>query len=205
MRLSVITPPDPILSTPEIYARLGITSQTNGDLLDALIQAACSQIEPPLGWTGQAFGRQTLEARFDCWPDSGGLRLPGPPIVSLTSVKHIDTSGDEQTIDTDDYQLFGDRLVSAYGFDWPDVMSGISEPIRVRYEAGYAADDPRLGPAKHAIALMVKQLLSTGTEDVFLRSETVEGIGSQTRSMTDSGLVLMTKAAENLLQPYRVY
>ena len=205
MRLVVITPPNPILSTPEIYAKLGLTTTADGDLLDVLIQSACAQIEPPLGWTGQSFGRQTLEARFDCWPDNGGLRLPGPPIVSLTSVKHIDTSGDEQTIDDADYQLFGDRLVSAYGFSWPDYMSGISEPIRVRYEAGYAAGDPRLEPAKQAVALMVKQHLSIGTEDMFLRSETVEGVGSQTRSVTDTGLALMSKAAENLLQPYRIY
>ena len=205
MRLVVITPPDPILPTPAIYARLGLTDTTSGDLLDALIRAACAQIEPPLGWTGRAFGRQTLEARFDCWPDSDGVRLPGSPIVSVTSVKHIDVAGTEQTIDPAGYQIFGDRLVSAYGSQWPDYMSGISEPIRVRYEAGYVADDPILEPAKMAVALIVKQSLSLGTEDLFLRSSTAEGLGSETRAVTDAALALVGKAAEALLQPYRVF
>jgi uncharacterized phiE125 gp8 family phage protein len=203
MRLVVITPPEPIISVPEVQLRLGISN--SGDMLEPLIAAACSQVEPPLGWTGRAFGRQTLEARFDCWPDSSGVRLPGQPIVSITSVKHIDTAGTEQTITGSNYQLFGDRLASAYGYDWPDVMSGISEPIRVRYTAGYVAGDPVLEPARMAVALIVKQSLSIGTEDLFLRSETVEGVGSQTRAVTDGTLTLMSRAAENLLQAYRVY
>lgn len=204
MRLVVITPPDPIVSVPEIQQRLSIT--TSGDVLEPLVAAACAQIEPPLGWTGRAFGRQTLEMRADgfSWRQwSRGVTLAGP-VVSLTSVKYLDNLGAEQTLDPANYELQGDRVVLTT--DTSSLCVYVShEPVRVRFVAGYGVDDPQLEPAKHAVAMMVRHSVALGTEDLFIRSETVDGVGSQSRSVTDAALGLMSKASESLLQPYRIY
>jgi uncharacterized phiE125 gp8 family phage protein len=204
MRLVVITAPDPIIDVAGVKSLLGITGTSQDTLLGILTAAACAQIEPPLGWTGRAFGQQTLELRADDWPDDDGLRLLAPPIVSISSVKYVDTAGTEQTVSSGDYELLGDTLSLAYGSAWPDFLAG-SEAIRVRYVAGYDPDDPQLGPAKSAVALMVKAQLSLGTRDPHLSQENVPGVGSRNYVFSDMASRVSDQAVQSLLQPYRVY
>jgi uncharacterized phiE125 gp8 family phage protein len=206
MRVAVITPPDPIISVPEVQQRVPSAADVSGDVIEPLIAAACAQIEPPLGWTGRAFGLQTLELRGDefswrLW--SRGVMLTAP-VVSVTSVKYLDSLGTEQTLDPANYELQGDRIALTTDASSLCVYAS-HEPVRVRFVAGYALDAPQLEPAKRAVCVMVRQSLALDTEDLFLRSETVDGIGSQSRAVTDTAIALMAKSAENLLHPYRVY
>lgn len=211
MTVKIVTPPSPIVSPTDVRTRLGVMDLDA--VLTPLIAAVCAQIEPPFGWVGRAFGRQTLEQRgnwfADCW---GGaeLRLRYPPLVSVTSLKYTDTNGVEQTIDPSGYSVLGlgssdvTRISLSYGGTWPTVRSG-PEAVRVRYEAGYESGDPKLEPAKNAVVLMVKQLLGLSTRDLQLSRDEVPGVGSKTYVLSEVAAKIVGTAADSLLQGYRVW
>jgi uncharacterized phiE125 gp8 family phage protein len=72
-----------------------------------------------------------------------------PKVLSVVSVKYIDTAGVEQTLSPLDYLVDMDSepgyVVPAYGKTWPCTRAQINA-VRVRYTAGYgatAADVPQ--------------------------------------------------------------
>jgi uncharacterized phiE125 gp8 family phage protein len=208
-RVAVIGPPDPILTSDEVRVRLGI--EDGDDVLDPLIAAACAQIEPPLGWVGRAFGLQTLEQRGAWFADEWcgeELRLRFPPLVAVNSVKYLDDDGVEQTLDPSGYEVLGigdaARIVLPYAGSWPSIRWA-PEAVRVEYEAGYEADAPQLEPAKNAVALAVKQLLTLSTRDLYVSQVNVPGVGSRNYVLSDVAGKLLGSAVDGLLRPYRVW
>lgn len=209
--VAVITPPDPLLTADEVRTRLGV-SETDG-VLEPLIAAACAQIEPPNGWVGRAFGLQTLEMRGPCFSDHWGgheLTLRFPPFRAFVSVKYLDANGVEQTLDPSLYGVIGAqgadiaRLVLAYGGAWPALRSD-REAVRVRYTAGYDADDPQLEAAKSAVALAVRNLRSLSARDLAISAENVPGVGSRNYIVSQTASQVMSGAVNALLQGYRVF
>lgn len=209
MRVVVIDRPQPIIDADGVRSRLGIGD--SDDALNPLIRAVCAEIEPP-SWLECAFGRQTLEMRTGWFAEHWGgceLRLRYPPFAEMVGVKYVDGNGVEQTLDPSGYEVVGGgadfaRLVLPYGRSWPATRLG-PESVRIRYKAGYAPDDPQLEPAKHAVALAVKRLRALATEDLFIRSETTEGVGAESRVVTDAALKLISDAVDGILQRYRAY
>lgn len=204
-RIVVITPPSQLLTAAEVRARLGVTDPDA--VLDPLIRAACAEIEPPNGWVGRSFGRQTLEMRTGWFADHWGgceLRLRHPPVYQVDSVKYIDAGGVEQTLAASGYEVHGDVIRLAYGASWPSTRFG-PEAVRVRYQAGYASGDPKLEPARSAVALMVRELLSLAKRDPALSSDNVPGVGSQNYIFSEATAKVLRGAVENLLQGYRVF
>lgn len=205
--VSVIEPPAPLLTASEVRDRLGIS---DGDaILTPLIRAVCASIEPPYGWVGRAFMLQTLEQRgewFATYWGSGELRLRFPPIRSVESIKYLDTSGAEQTLDTALYDvlLSTGRVSLAFGSAWPDIRAG-AEAVRVRYVAGHNADDPWLENAKAAVALAVRELLPLASRDPALSAVNVPGVGSQNYIFSDASASVLRGAVDRLLQGYRVW
>lgn len=72
------------------------------------------------------------------------IELPNGPVRSIESVKYTDTNGVEVTLATDQYRLSTSSSMAilrpAYGVSWPSVRCE-ADAVRVRYTAGYAADD----------------------------------------------------------------
>jgi uncharacterized phiE125 gp8 family phage protein len=70
------------------------------------------------------------------------LRLEMPKILSVVSLKYLDTSGVQQTLDPADYVVDSDSVpgyvVPAYGKSWPSTYGQINA-VRCRYTAGYGA------------------------------------------------------------------
>lgn len=90
--------------------------------------------------TRRALITQTLELGLSHWPEC--IKLPRPPLVSVTSIKYVDTAGTLQTLDAADY-LVDDynepaRIIPAYGKVWP-LIRHQPNAIVVRYVAGYGA------------------------------------------------------------------
>ena len=105
MTLTVVTPPEPIVSPDDIPG----THAADDAGIAALIAAVTEQIDAPHGWLGRSLGTQTLLltlASFGC----GELRLIYPNVQSVTSVKYLDADLVEQMVSTDVYRLAGDRL-----------------------------------------------------------------------------------------------
>ena len=84
------------------------------------------------------------------------IRVPLWPVASVEAVNYIDSAGDEQTIDEDDWTTFLDRKPSlvypAPGSVWPTVQYGRLGAVSVEFTAGA---DPELAQGKAAMLLMI--------------------------------------------------
>lgn len=210
--LVVVEPPEPIITLEEVKTQLQMPEGDEDMRLDLLIEAAQSEIEPPFGWTGRAFGRQTLELRFDSheWLCARHyVELRYPPIVSVASIAYDPADGGaEQVVTSSDYRVLGlssdapARIMLAEGKCWPSIACG-AERVRVRFTAGYEADDPRLVAAKQALVLMISQRRSL-SRDTSIAEEDVTGVGNVKYVISPSGRNVVNDAIDRLLTRYKV-
>lgn len=104
-----------------------------GSLITSVRKAAEHEMQRTLITT-------TWELVVDAFP--AALRLEMPKVLSVVSVKYIDTAGVEQTLSQADYLVDMDSepgyVVPAYGKAWPSTRAQINA-VRVRYTAGYGA------------------------------------------------------------------
>lgn len=177
MSVTVITPPEPIVSLDEAKQHLRVEHDSDDAYIDGLIAVATSAIDGPSGWLGRALGEQTLETRFDCWPRP--LKLPYPPEIEIVSVTYIDPAGVEQSW----------PLTEPLPYDDLPAVRGRRADIRIRWKAGYPAGKVP-GAIRHAILLMVG--------DLYANREN----GGPSAS---AAAVNMPVTADRLLQPFRVY
>lgn len=183
MRVVVITPPEPVVSTEEALQHLKQDSDDDALLVDAYVAAATAHLDGPDGWLGRALGVQTLEARCDVFRDA--MQLSYGPVLDMVSVKYLTGAGDVATVQPGDYELRGWLLGSSFGRRWPSV-GGHAEAVRLQYRAGYETVPT---PIKAAILLMTGDLYrnrSTATDKVTAKVE-------------------MSTTVANLLAPFRVW
>lgn len=191
----LVTPPaiKPVTLT-EVKAALDIGYTAKDDLLNGLIAAATSYLD---GWTG-ILGRCLVEQEwrqdFGCF--YANMPLPLFPVLSISSVKHFDADGVEQTIADSNYSLqandlgFYVRFIDE--FSAPALRS--DEPaVNITYKAGYAnaGTSPNFTSTvpdaiKQAIFLMIRQWFDNPSNAV---------VGVTVASMP--------MAVDALLAPYR--
>lgn len=139
--------------------------------------------------TGRALCTQTRELVLDSFPEAFALR--GAPIASVVSLKYLDITGAEQTLNPLDYLLDKDNepgyVVPAYGKGWPDTYP-VPNAVRLRYTCGYDA------AAAVPAAIKSWMLLAIGT----LKAQT-ETIGEAKQAS------LPDRFWHRLLDPYRIY
>lgn len=137
MGLKVITQPavEPV-SLAEAKLHLRVDHSTDDTLISSLISAAREECEHLLE---RAVSGQTLELSIDEFPVDG-IRLPRPPVTSITSVTYVDPDGVSQTMPSGDYYLDDAQepnwLLPAYAVEWPDTRAE-ANAVKVRYVAGY--------------------------------------------------------------------
>lgn len=86
MRVSVITPPQPIVSWEQANAHLRLDGDVSvKDYVEGLIAVATAWIDGPDGWLGRALGLQVLEAALPSRVWASERRLPLPPLVEILS------------------------------------------------------------------------------------------------------------------------
>lgn len=161
MALKLITPAAPIVSLQEAKRHCRATDFDDDDAyIESLVAVATSWIDGADGWLGRAIGQQTWDYvidEFPCGegPKGGGIRLPLPPLVSVTGIYYVDpVTATEATLATDQYEvdLFSDPGWVMPGEDgWPDTLDTINA-VRIRFVAGYATVPSSV---KHAILLLV--------------------------------------------------
>jgi uncharacterized phiE125 gp8 family phage protein len=139
MAVKLITPPasEPI-TLAEAKAHLRVEIDDDDLLIGALITAAREAAEHE---TRRSLMPQTWELALTGFPSpAGAIRLPKPPVSSVTSVKYFDTSGEQQTMAETDYLLNqhtdGADLHPAYTINWP-VARKQPDAVTIRYVAGY--------------------------------------------------------------------
>ena len=143
MTVRVITQPaaEPV-TTGECKLDARVSGSTEDALFASWIAGARQEIEAA---ARRALVNRTLEFTLDGWPEDCVIFLPLPPLVSVTSLKYVDSDHVEHTIDPADYVVVVESepgfVMPAANVAWPsDLRSRAS--VRVRYVAGYGdADD----------------------------------------------------------------
>jgi len=155
--LRVITPPsvEPV-SVDEVKAQARVDLADEDALIQGYIRAARETLERLL-W--RAFITQTLELTLDGWPEGSEIRLPRPPLQSVTAVRYITEDGTLKTLDPALYVVDTasepGRVVLKRGKSWPSETLAPAAGVKVEYVAGYgdqASDVPE--PIRQAILLL---------------------------------------------------
>jgi len=175
----VITAPStPIITLrhAQLQCRI-LTAVTDEDslLTDLLVPAAEERAETDTN-------RQLLTAVYDLklrgFP-CDFIDVPRPPLVSVGSIKYLDTAGIEQTLATTEYVVSAPagrrcargRIELAYGKTWPSTLDQMNA-VTVRFTAGYGAAASVPAMLKGAMLLDLGTLYAHREE--FLAGVTIE-------------------------------
>jgi uncharacterized phiE125 gp8 family phage protein len=198
MRVSVVIPPDPVVTWEEAQAHLRLDGDDEQALVVSLVEAATAHIDGPSGWLGRALGLQTLEM---CLPSFGvvSICLPYPPAADIVSIEYVDSAGDVTMLADDDFELRGCLLRPAWPRSWPAAQwrGGDGETVRIRYRAGYAVN-PDADPIVSNIPAPIRAAILLMVGDLYRSRASVAIAGSFVN-------VPMSTTVEALLQPFRVY
>lgn len=157
--------------------------------IGTLITVARQNVEAHLR---RALISQTWELVLDGFP-AGGVRLPKPPLVSVTSIKYTNDAGVEATVSSGDYLVDADsepgRVALKTGKTWPAVTLQEVAGVRVRYVAGWANAAAVPAAIRQAVLLVCGSLYEN-REDVIV----AQGVS----------IGRLPFGVEALLAPYRV-
>ncbi len=136
---TVTAPASEPVSLTDAKLHLRVDTDADDDYITSLIVSARRTAET---YTQRYLITQTLDARFEAWPDSGDwFYLPGPPTTSVTSVKYYDADGTEQTWSSANYQtdIYSEpaRVQVKAAYSYPALDDRMA-PITIRYVTGYA-------------------------------------------------------------------
>lgn len=142
MYLQLITAPtqQPIdIATARAHVREPTTA--NDAQIQTAIDGAIAHLDGKDGILGRALCTQTWELvldRFPCGRDR--IRVPLPPLQSVTSIKYIDPDGAEQTLDTGAYVVepAAEPGIVEPVSSWPSTKSRVGA-VRIRFVAGYTS------------------------------------------------------------------
>jgi len=190
MTLKLISGPsaEPI-SLADAKAHLRVDADGEDALIGLLIGSARQAAEHQLG---RALIAQTWELVLDAFP-AAEIEIPAAGVSAITSVKYLDSTGAEQTLDSAAYVLDAEStpayLLPAAGYSWPSTADAVNT-VRVRFTAGFgatAADVP--AAIRHWMLLHI-------------------GSGYANRESVAAGVSvaeLPGRYHASLLDPYRVY
>lgn len=198
MSIRVITPPEPFVTPADIAG----SHQLNDAKVAAMIAAATEELDGYTGWLGRCLAPQLLEWSLDHWP-CRSYSLPIGPELEIESVQYVDASGLNQTW----------PFPTPLYFDNLPTIRGRTGDLRIRYWAGYGKRDPQDGtkwieqvPArvKQAVIMSVQHMKALSAENLFLRSEQVEGVGTSQYTVSDQAGAIIRDTAHRLLAGLKV-
>lgn len=126
----------------------------------AMIDEAAAELDGPDGALGRALIQQTLRLKMDRFPiGTAPIRLPLPPLVSVTSVQYVDPDGATQTWSSAEYDVLTDRepgeIRPKYNYAYPSIRS-IHDAVTIIYLAGYGTKHTDVpGPIRSWLKLRV--------------------------------------------------
>lgn len=153
---NVLTPSayEPV-SVDDAKTHCRITGSADDALLAFYIAAARKHVED-VSWRTLMPSVQTLT--LDNWPEGDTIRLPRPPLQSVTHVKYTDSSGTLTTFSSASYVVdtasTPGRIRLKTGYSWPSAILREAGGIVVTYLAGVhsaAADASNLTTVRAAV------------------------------------------------------
>lgn len=135
----IIKPTVEPLTVEEVSLDARIDDAAENTRLTAFIKAARERAE---FLTGRALISQTWQESFNKFL-SDEIKLAINPVITITSIEYINTSGILTTLDPSNYQLVKSdgvcKIIPAYGKTWP-VVREYSDAVKITYTAGYGDD-----------------------------------------------------------------
>ena len=140
LTLELLTPPssEPV-TIEEVTRHLRVDEVVSDyELLEAYITMARTSIEEYLRWQ---LLTATWKLSLDRFPNL--IRVPRPPLQSVTTIEYIDTQDTLQTLDAAEYQVDSasqpGRIMVARGKTWPTVAHATFNAVQITYQAGHTA------------------------------------------------------------------
>lgn len=207
MTVAVIEPPRPLVTAADIPG----FHEPNDPFVTAMIAAAQAAIDGPTGPWGLALGVQVLEWTTDGFGCVGGeaISLPYGPVLEIIAINYRAVSGGWLSIDAAGLEVSRSGFGAPVG-GWPSPAAG-EGVVRIRYRAGFAkreagefVPDPPAS-AVAAVILAAQHLKSLAGQNLFLRSQSVDGVGDRTWTVSDAAGKAIEAATANLMKPLRVF
>lgn len=136
--IKIAGPTEEPVTLEEVKLFLRVDGTDEDALIEGLIASAREAAEH---LTNTSLCTQTLERVIDAFPEVE-IELGSPPVQTIVSVKYIDTTGAQQTLDSSAYSLDKDRapgwVLPAVDTEWPDTLD-TANAVRVRFTAGVDA------------------------------------------------------------------
>lgn len=156
--LEVVTAPvGDVITVDDMWTVLRTSDDAEADYLADLIRAATEYVE-------KNSGKQLLTATYDlklhCFP-CREIWFPRLPVQSVASVKYLDYSGAEQTVDASQYDVQRGTehakgyVLPAYAAYWP-VARNHDWDVTVRFVCGFGTADDVPAAMKQQIRMLVK-------------------------------------------------
>jgi uncharacterized phiE125 gp8 family phage protein len=145
MAIILHTPPNDLpLSVEDAKLHLRIDHVEEDDKIQSLIKSARNYVEN--AWDC-ALCPQTMRLTLDAFPSGMGIiELPRRPLLAVSSITYIDSSGDDVELDEDEYKVcigggaMHGRIVPSYGNHWPVARKEL-DAVTIEYDAGFATVD----------------------------------------------------------------
>ena len=139
---------------------LRISNNDEDALIEVWIKAAREWCED---YQNRAYITQTWELAFDSFPSKRIMRVPLPPLQSITSIKYFDTDCTEYEFLSTNYELdiYSEpgRISLGYNKSWPSTILRSVNGVIIEFKAGYgdsAAEVPE--KVKQAIKVLIGEL-----------------------------------------------
>lgn len=198
MALRLITAPTvQPLTLAEVKEHCRVNHSYDDATLQLYLEAATAYVDGPEGFLGRALVTQTWELVLDEFPENE-IKIPLPPLQSVTSVTYDDASGIEQVVDSDDYTV---DAVSEPGWvlpessgAWPATFEGINA-VRIRFVAGYAPTEDSPPDLRANVPFSIKAAILLTIGSLYEHRETVVVGGVVTQ---------LPWGAEQLLRRHRI-
>jgi uncharacterized phiE125 gp8 family phage protein len=171
-----VDPPDsPLLDREQVKLHLRIDHDDDDDLIDALIETVEAQLDGYAGTLGRALTEQSWKLSLHSFPGHRGhpwstwrhhlrhhlhIRLPLPPLISVTTVAYVDPDGVDQVLDPGQYVVLDGPLASiqpVQGVCWPSTAFQ-PRAVQITYVAGYGAPSDVPAPILAAARMMLEDL-----------------------------------------------
>ena len=168
----VTAPTEEPITLAEARAFLRLPADATGDsslqaeensLVNRLIAAARRQGETV---SERSFVTTTWRLKLNAFPASGEpIRLPRPPLISVSSITYIAVDGTSTTLTSTLYSAITSGEVGevweAYGESWPSTRDQ-QDAVTVNYTAGYGAQSALPEDLKVAVGEVVRHWYERG-------------------------------------------
>lgn len=161
------TGPEPV-SLREIKYHLHQVPEEDHWLVQSFITAArqvCERLIPG----GKTFATTTWDWKIAGFPDGNLIRLPRPPLQSITSITYYNSSGASTTFSSTAYAVhvgtdMPGEIALLPNQAWPATDSR-ELPVTIRFKNGYGTAEQVPEQVKHAMRLLVADFCENRGDD----------------------------------------